>query len=122
LSGKFTRESSFSSGDHRNFNRDGSAFDRGETFAGLDFEKGIEVAEELKQVFATGGEGTMAQKAIRWILDHPQISCVIPGASRPEQLHDNLAVSELPQLPAEMLERLGQLYEEKVKPEVHHRW
>jgi aryl-alcohol dehydrogenase-like predicted oxidoreductase len=122
LSGKFTRESSFAEGDHRNFNRDGSAFDRGETFAGLEFETGLEVAEELKEVFAAGKEGTMAQQAIRWILDHPQISCVIPGASRPEQLHDNVAASDLPRLPADVAERIKEVYDSKVKPVVHHRW
>jgi aryl-alcohol dehydrogenase-like predicted oxidoreductase len=122
LSGKFTRESSFAPGDHRNFNRDGSAFDRGETFAGMDFETGLQVAEELKRVFAAGGEGTMAQQSIRWILDHPQISCVIPGASRPEQLHDNVAVSQMSRLPAEVVRGVEKVYEEKVKPIVHHRW
>jgi aryl-alcohol dehydrogenase-like predicted oxidoreductase len=122
LSGKFTRESSFAPGDHRNFNRDGSAFDRGETFAGMDFETGLQVAEELKKVFAAGGEGTMAQQSIRWILDHPQISCVIPGASRPEQLHDNVAVSQMSRLPAEVVRGVEKVYEEKVKPIVHHRW
>jgi aryl-alcohol dehydrogenase-like predicted oxidoreductase len=122
LSGKFTRESSFAPGDHRNFNRDGSAFDRGETFAGMDFETGLQVAEELKRVFAAGGEGTMAQQSIRWILDHPQISCVIPGASRPEQLHDNVAVSQMSRLPAEVVRGVEKVYEEKVRPIVHHRW
>jgi aryl-alcohol dehydrogenase-like predicted oxidoreductase len=122
LSGKFTRESSFAPGDHRNFNRDGSAFDRGETFAGMDFETGLQVAEELKKVFAASGEGTMAQQSIRWILDHPQISCVIPGASRSEQLHDNVAVSQMSRLPAEVVRGVEKVYEEKVKPIVHHRW
>ena len=137
LSGKFTRNTTFEEGDHRNFNRDGSAFDVGETFAGLDFEAGLDIVEEIKknlkdseqglaETFSAGGASgsapTLAQYAIRWILGHIQVSTVIPGASSLEQLESNLAATEIPALSRETEARLRRLYDEKVKPLVHHRW
>lgn len=126
LSGKFTRDSSFAPGDHRNFNRDGSAFDVGETFAGLDFETGIDIIEEIKNIYEDFGielsAGSLAQQAIRWILTHPQVSTVIPGASKLEQLRSNLEAAELPDLPKELMEELQSLYDKRVKPLVHQRW
>ncbi len=126
LSGKFTRDSSFAPGDHRNFNRDGSAFDVGETFAGLDFETGIDIVEEIKNIYEDFGielsAGSLAQQAIRWILTHPQVSTVIPGASKLEQLRSNLEAAELPDLPKELMEELQSLYDKRVKPLVHQRW
>ena len=126
LSGKFTRDSSFAPGDHRNFNRDGSAFDVGETFAGLDFETGIDIVEEIKNIYEDFGielsAGSLAQQAIRWILTHPQVSTVIPGASKLEQLRSNLEAAELPDPPKELMEELQSLYDKRVKPLVHQRW
>ncbi|MBN1138331.1 MAG: aldo/keto reductase, partial [Anaerolineae bacterium] len=104
----------FAATDHRSYNRDGQAFNVGETFAGLPFEKGVELADGLKPL-APGGL-TMAQMALRWILDHDAVSAIIPGASRPEQVRSNAAASELAPLGEELHARLGKYYEEKVRP------
>jgi aryl-alcohol dehydrogenase-like predicted oxidoreductase len=120
LSGKMSSSTQFSPADHRNFNRDGKAFDKGETFAGLDFATGLEVVEEFKRIFPS--EPGLAAWALRWILMAEEVSCVIPGASRPEQVTDNLRASELrPLTPAEM-QAVKSLYERKVRPLVHQLW
>lgn len=113
LAGKFTKSSEFASNDHRNFNRDGRLFNVGETFAGLPFEKGVELADALKTFVPDNM--TMAQWAMRWILDYDAVSVVIPGASRPEQAAQNAAVSELEPLGEEKHERLTTFYEERVE-------
>jgi aryl-alcohol dehydrogenase-like predicted oxidoreductase len=120
LSGKMSADRSFSSDDHRNFNRDGEAFDKGETFSGVPFEKGLEAAEELKELVPEGA--TLAQLALRWILMHPAVSCAIPGAKRPEQVEDNVAAAELPPLPEAEMERVRDVYDRMIRPEVHHLW
>lgn len=122
LSGKFDRRSRFAEGDHRQFNRRGEVFDRGETFAGIEFEKGLELVEELKEISASYSLGTLAQLALRWILMYEQVSTVIPGASKVEQLLNNIEASELPQIDAEIFERIERLYQQKVRPLVHHLW
>src|ERR1017187_7817946 len=93
LSGKITRESKFAKDDHRNFNRHGEAFDRGETFAGVDFETGLDAVEELRAFVPAGA--TLAQLALRWILEFPAVTCSIPGAKRPTQVAENIAASEI---------------------------
>jgi aryl-alcohol dehydrogenase-like predicted oxidoreductase len=120
LSGKMTAEREFSPDDHRNFNREGRAFDRGETFAGVTFETGLGAAEELKELVPEGY--TLAQLALRWILMHPAVSCAIPGAKRPEQVEDNLAAAEMPALSEETMRRIRGIYDRGVRPEVHHLW
>ncbi|MFW5811917.1 MAG: aldo/keto reductase [Alkalispirochaetaceae bacterium] len=120
LTGKFGRDSTFDEGDHRNFNRQGAAFDRGETFSGVDYDVALEAVDELKQILPT--DGTMAQQAIRWILDNPAVSCVIPGASRPEQLTQNVLSSDLQPLNRETHKRVEELYASHIKPTVHSRW
>ena len=125
LTGKFSRDSRFSEGDHRYFNRSGEAFDKGETFAGIDYERGLELVEELKEICAESPESpesTLAQTALRWILMHSQVSTIIPGASKPEQLLSNVQASELPPIQAELFNRIEQLYLHKVKPLVHNLW
>ncbi|HCG64533.1 MAG: aldo/keto reductase [Spirochaetes bacterium GWC2_52_13] len=112
LSGKMGRNTTFGETDHRNFNRDGAAFNVGETFAGIPFEKGVELAQELAALKPEGM--TLAQMALRWILDHDAVSVVIPGASRPSQVTDNVAISELPPLSADLHKRIEQFYQEKV--------
>jgi aryl-alcohol dehydrogenase-like predicted oxidoreductase len=112
LSGKFTRETTFAASDHRTFNRDGEAFNVGETFAGLPFEKGVELADEIKPLVPEGM--TMAQMALRWVLDHDGVTVVIPGASRPEQARENAAVSDLPPLPGALHEKLTEWYADRV--------
>lgn len=122
LTGKFGRDTKFGKEDHRNFNRQGQAFDKGETFAGIDYEVGLDLVEELKEICAACPEGTLAQLAIRWILMHSQVSTVIPGASKSEQLLSNVKAAELPALRTETCDRIHHLYRDKVKPLVHHRW
>ncbi|WP_320122395.1 aldo/keto reductase [uncultured Sphaerochaeta sp.] len=112
LSGKMTKNTTFDESDHRNFNRDGASFNVGETFAGVPFEKGVELAEEIKTMKPEGM--TLAQMALRWILDFDAVSVVIPGASRPSQVLDNAAISDLPPLSAELHAQLGKFYEEQV--------
>jgi aryl-alcohol dehydrogenase-like predicted oxidoreductase len=120
LSGKMTADREFGADDHRNFNREGQAFDRGETFSGVNFETGLRAAEELKEL-VPGGR-TLAQLALRWILMHPAVSCAIPGAKRPEQVEDNVAAADLLPLSDEDMERIRGIYDRHVRPEVHHLW
>jgi aryl-alcohol dehydrogenase-like predicted oxidoreductase len=112
LSGKLTKRTQFSAEDHRSFNRDGQFFNVGETFAGLPFEKGVEFADALKPLVPAGM--SMAQMAQRWILDHDAVSVMIPGATKPEQVNANAAVSGLPPLAPELHERLGDFYKTEV--------
>ena len=116
LAGKYTRQTTFSKGDHRTYNRDGQAFNVGETFAGLPFEIGVELADEIKPLVPEGM--TMAQMALRWILDHDGVTVIIPGATSPEQAADNAAVSSLPRLSDELHRALAELYEEKVRQRI----
>jgi aryl-alcohol dehydrogenase-like predicted oxidoreductase len=110
--GKFTRETTFVRTDHRNYNRDGRYFNVGETFAGLPFEKGVELADAIKAWVPE--EMTMAQMAMRWILDHEAVSVVIPGASSPRQAIDNAKASDLDPLPLELHQRLSTFYQSDV--------
>src|SRR5690606_16065358 len=100
LSGKFTVDTRFDSSDHRHFNQNGECFNVGETFAGLPFAKGVELTEQLRQYAPEGW--SMAQLALRWILDHDAVSTIIPGASSAQQAQANAAISELPPLGAEL--------------------
>jgi aryl-alcohol dehydrogenase-like predicted oxidoreductase len=120
LTGKMTRETQFAPDDHRRFNRHGEAFDRGETFAGVDFETGLDVVEVLRPLVPDGA--TLAQLALRWILMHDAVSATIPGARTPEQARANAAASGLPPLPRATMLRIAELYRERVAPQVHHRW
>ena len=120
LSGKMSADREFSPDDHRNFNREGQAFDRGETFSGVNFETGLRAADELKELVPEGY--TLAQLALRWILMHPAISCAIPGAKRPEQVESNVAAAGLPPLSEETMRRIREIYDRSVRPEVHHLW
>ncbi len=112
LSGRFSRSTTFAASDHRHYNRDGAAFNVGETFAGIPFEKAVELAEALK-AFAPAG-WTLAQLAQRWILDHSAVTTVITGASRLSQVADNAAVSDLPRLPPDLHMRLAEFYRAEV--------
>ena len=95
LSGKITRQTTFAADDHRHFNRHGEAFDVGETFSGVeDFDVAMQAVEELRQIVPSGQ--SMSQFALRWILMHPAVTCVIPGAKRPEQAEENIKAAELP--------------------------
>jgi len=120
LTGKMTRQTSFEKDDHRNYNREGAAFDRGETFAGVNYEKGLQAVEALARL--KPAEFTMAQFALKWILMHDAVSCVIPGAKRPAQVGDNCGASELPTLPIGIMDAVREIYEQHVKADVHQRW
>ena len=107
-----TKKQQFAATDHRNYNRDGKAFNVGETFAGLPFEKAVELADALKPLVPAGM--TMADMAQRWILDHDAVSTVITGASKPEQALANARVSALPKLPPELHAKLAEFYQREV--------
>jgi len=116
LAGKFTKETTFTEQDHRNYNKDGEKFNVGETFAGLPFEYGVELSEQLR--FYLPATMTMAQFALRWILDHDAVSVVIPGATRPGQVRANAKASELPSLSPELHQRLHKFYNRMVKDHI----
>jgi aryl-alcohol dehydrogenase-like predicted oxidoreductase len=118
LSGKFTRETKFDKNDHRFFNREGKYFDRGETFSGVNYDRGLDAVEELKKVFPRD----LALWALRWVLMFDEVSVVIPGASRRELAEVNLKASDLPPLSDEQMKRVREIYEEFIKPDVHQRW
>jgi aryl-alcohol dehydrogenase-like predicted oxidoreductase len=120
LSGKISRASKFEKDDHRNFNRHGEAFDRGETFSGVDFETGLRTVEELKAFVPAGA--TMAQLALRWILESPAVTCAIPGAKRPAQVAENIAASDLPSLSADAMKKIRAIYDAQIRPLVHQYW
>jgi aryl-alcohol dehydrogenase-like predicted oxidoreductase len=120
LTGKLSRATAFAADDHRLFNRHGESFDAGETFAGVDYETGLEVVDELRALVPEGA--TLAQAALRWILQHEGITATIPGAKTPEQARANAVAADLAPLPPEAMARVSELYETRIKPLVHQRW
>lgn len=120
LTGKMTRDTTFTRDDHRNFNRAGQAFDVGETFSGVDFETGLEAVEQIRALLPLGA--TMAQFALRWILMFDAVSCAIPGAKNRQQAIDNVMASDLPPLSRETMAAIKAIYHEKIRPHVHQRW
>jgi aryl-alcohol dehydrogenase-like predicted oxidoreductase len=120
LSGKFTNNSTFSDGDHRQFNRDGAFFDKGETFSGINYATGLAAVDELKEVF--GSQQNLATIALRWILDYDAVSCIIPGSSNSEQVKLNLEAMSLPKLNNEQNQKVLGIYEKYIKTSVHQAW
>jgi aryl-alcohol dehydrogenase-like predicted oxidoreductase len=120
LTGKLTAASAFAPDDHRRFNRNGEAFDKGETFSGVPYDAGLEVVERLKPLVPSGA--TLAQLALRWILEWDAVSCAIPGAKTEEQARANAAAADLPALPAATMAAVQSLYDEKLRPLVHASW
>lgn len=120
LSGKMSRETTFQADDHRQFNRQGASFDRGETFSGFDYETGLQAVEELRPLVPEGM--SMAQMAIRWILMSSAVTCVIPGAKRPAQVEENVQTADLPPLADEAMSQIRGVYERLVRPLVQHYW
>lgn len=120
LGGKMKASQAFAADDHRAFNRQGQAFDRGETFSGFDFERGLAVVEQLRPLVPAGT--SMAQFALRWIEMHDAVTCSIPGAKRPEQVAENVGAAELAPLSSDTMRRVRELYDAQVKPHVHHFW
>ncbi|MCW1410268.1 aldo/keto reductase [Rhizobium sp. 1AS11] len=120
LSGKITRNTHFASDDHRNFNRNGEAFDVGETFAGVPFEVGLQAVEEVRKLVPEGA--TMAAFALRWILMSDAVTVVIPGARNGEQARANAAAADLAPLSADVMAATREIYERLIAPHVHQRW
>ena len=120
LTGKFTKDTTFDKDDHRNFNRDGAAFDKGETFSGIDYDLGLEAVEALKDLFGT--HQNLVHKALQWILSFDEVSCVIPGASKEEQVLSNLKTLEATPLSAEEVLHVKAIYEKYIKDSVHQLW
>ncbi|RNL86038.1 aldo/keto reductase [Halostreptopolyspora alba] len=120
LSGRYTAQTTFAEDDHRTFNRSGAAFDVGETFSGIDFETGLAAAERVRGLVPEGM--TMVQFALRWILDQPGVSTVIPGARGADQARGNAAAASFAPLSDEAHAAVREIYDEKIRPRVHHRW
>lgn len=120
LTGQYSAATTFGAADHRQFNRDGAAFDRGETFAGVDYATGLGAVDELKQLF--DGDTPLAHWALRWILMFDAVSCVIPGASRAEQLASNLKTTGVRALTERELHGVAEIYARRIKAAVHPRW
>ncbi len=120
LTGKMSLATKFPEDDHRNYNRQGKFFDVGETFSGVDFEIGLKAVEELKRI--KPDDISCVQMALKWILMHSEVSCVIPGAKNTKQLEENISASELTDLDPDVLKGVKIIYEKFIKPKVHHRW
>jgi aryl-alcohol dehydrogenase-like predicted oxidoreductase len=120
LSGKYDEHTRFAADDHRHYNRHGESFDVGETFSGVDFGTGLEAVRRLLPLVPQGA--TMAQFALRWVIDQPGVTVVIPGARNPRQVRANAAAADLAPLPAETLRAVREVYDELIRPQVHHRW
>ncbi|MFH0521531.1 aldo/keto reductase [Streptomyces sp. M41] len=120
LSGKYTKDTVFAADDHRSYNRHGESFDQGETFSGVDYESGLEAAAEFAGLAPEGC--TPAQLALRWIIQQPGVTTVIPGARSPEQARANAAAAALPDLSAETLTAIRDLYDRRIADQVESRW
>ncbi|MFZ0452338.1 MAG: aldo/keto reductase [Ignavibacteriaceae bacterium] len=120
LTGKLKSNSTFEADDHRNFNRHGEAFDRGETFSGVDYNTGLKAADELKKICPEGM--SLTQFALRWILMFDAVTCAIPGAKRPEQTVENIEAANLPALSVKTMEDVKAIYDIYIRESVHHFW
>ncbi len=120
LTGKMRLDTRFDADDHRNFNRHGEAFDRGETFSGVDYETGLKAVEELRPLVPAGM--SMAQFALRWILMHDAVTTTIPGAKRPDQVIDNVRAGEAAELSPDTMKQVAEIYDRLIRPLVHHYW
>ena len=120
LTGKFNPKTTFDAQDHRNFNRNGEAFDKGETFSGINYELGLKAVEELKALFPE--VTNLAPIALQWILSFDEVSCIIPGASNESHVLSNLSVYDLPKLTYEKIAAMNEIYDHYIKPEVHQLW
>lgn len=120
LTGKFDQDTTFNSDDHRNFNRNGEAFDKGETFSGVDYKLGLKAVEELKKLFPK--QNNLSQTALKWILNFQEISCIIPGASKVEHVLSNLSINNGDSLSPDKIEDMNQIYAKHIKSKVHQIW
>ncbi len=120
LTGKLSKASTFAADDHRNFNRHGEAFNRGETFSGLDYETSLQAVDSLRPLVPAGQ--TMAQFALRWILMFPAVTCAIPGAKRPAQVEENVKGVDLPAIPDPTMKKVREVYDTQAREYVHQYW
>ena len=120
LSGKFNKDTTFGADDHRHFNRKGEAFDQGETFSGIDYDLGLEAVDKIQALFPN--DIALANIALKWILMFEEVGCVIPGVSRLEQLHSNLKTQDVADLTSEQMAAVTKVYNDLIRPSVHHRW
>ena len=120
LTGKLKPDDAFSSDDHRAFNRHGEAFDRGETFSGVDYETGLRAVDELKALRPAGM--SMTQFALRWILMFDAVTCAIPGAKHPSQVDENFSAADLAPLSEETMAQVRSIYDRHIRELVHHYW
>ena len=120
LTGKLRPDSQFAADDHRAFNRHGEAFDRGETFSGVDYETGLRAVEELRPLVPPGA--TLAQLALRWITMFPEVSCAIPGGKNPQQVEQNVAAADLPPLNEAAMQTVRDIYDRSIRAAVHPLW
>lgn len=119
LTGKFTKSTSFGANDHRSYNRNGEAFDKGETFSGVDYSLGLKAVDELKHLFHTED---LSAYALRWILMHDAVSAVIPGASKTSQLLSNIRASQLPALTQTQMDGVQRIYDQYIRDSVQNNW
>lgn len=119
LTGRYTKDTVFGKQDHRSYNRNGEAFDKGETFSGVDYELGLQAVEELKKLFHTED---LIPYALRWILMHDAVSAVIPGASKREQVLSNVKATEMPSLTSEQMAGVSAIYDRYIRESVHSNW
>lgn len=119
LTGRYTKDTVFSKEDHRSYNRNGEAFDKGETFSGVDYDLGLKAVEELKKLFGTED---LIPYALRWILMHDAVSAVIPGASKREQVLSNVKTAELLSLIPEQMAGVHTIYDQYIRQSVHGNW
>ena len=120
LTGKMKPSSTFAADDHRAYNRQGEAFDRGETFSGVPYEVGLRAVEELKALCPAGM--SLTQFSLRWILMFDAVTCAIPGAKRPAQAEENFSAADLPPLSAETMAKVQAVYDQFIREHVHHYW
>lgn len=120
LTGKLKANTDFAPDDHRKFNRRGEAFDRGETFSGVDYDTGLKAVKKLKAICSSGM--TMAQFALLWILMFDAVTCTIPGAKRPAQAQENFSAADLPKLSNKVMSEVRKIYDRRIRESVHHYW
>ena len=120
LTGKFKADTNFSDGDHRNFNRDGQMFDKGETFSGVNYEMGLRAVDELQSIFSE--DIPLAHQALKWVLMFNEVSCVIPGASSVDQVISNIKADSIDDLSDQQMNQVKNIYNRYIAKDVHHLW
>lgn len=119
LTGRYDASTAFGANDHRSYNRNGEAFDKGETFSGVDYELGLQAVEQLKALFGTGD---LIPYALRWVLMQEAVTTVIPGASKTGQVRSNVRAAELPALTPQQMDGVRAIYDRYIRPSVHDNW